>query len=148
MADWGERVSVSEHRFEEIEHTADWAIRVCARDLRGLFAGAAEGMFGLLTDLSHVTPDRDFEIELQAIDVETLLIDWLNELLYLGEQHGLVFNRFTILDLVANGDARLRAQVGGGQPAELFKVIKAATFHGLSIRRDNDGLQAELVFDV
>lgn len=141
-------VSTPDHHVQEIEHTADWAIRVRARDLTGLFAGAAEGMFSLLTDLSQVIPVRQFEIDLRAIDVETLLIDWLNELLYLSEEHGVVFTGFTIRDLTVDGGARLRAQVDGGHPSELFKVIKAATFHGLSIVRDDDGLQAELVFDV
>ncbi len=137
-----------DHHVEEIEHTADWAIRVRARDLPDLFAGAARGMFGLLTDLSAVVPDRYFEIDLEAIDVETLLIDWLNELLYLAEQHGFVFVDFTIHEVTAGDGARLRAQASGGRPAQLFKVIKAATFHGLSIRQDEDGLQVELVFDV
>ena len=137
-----------DYDIQEIEHTADWAIRVRARDMAGLFAGAAQGMFGLLTDLSRVAPARRFEIDLRAIDVETLLIDWLNELLYLSEQHGVVFTGFTIDSLTANGGARLRAQVDGGRPSQLFKVIKAATFHGLSIDHDDDGLQAELVFDV
>jgi len=137
-----------DYDIQEIEHTADWAIRVRARDMAGLFAGAAQGMFGLLTDLSRVAPVRRFEIDLRAIDVETLLIDWLNELLYLSEEHGVVFTAFTIHDLTADGGARLRAQVDGGRPSQLFKVIKAATFHGLSIDHDDDGLQAELVFDV
>ncbi|HET7089792.1 MAG TPA: archease [Anaerolineae bacterium] len=141
-------VSTPDHYVQEIEHTADWAIRVRARDLIGLFAGAAEGMFSLLTDLSQAIPVRQFEIDLRAIDVETLLIDWLNELLYLSEEQGVVFTGFTIRDLTIDGGARLRAQVDGGRPSELFKVIKAATFHGLSIVRDDDGLQAELVFDV
>ncbi len=139
---------MSERHVEEIEHTADWAIRVRARNLAGLFAGAAQGMFGLLTDLSRVTPDRDFAIELQAIDVETLLIDWLNELLYLAETHGIVFADFSIHDLSVNGGARLWGQARGGRPDALFKEIKAATFSGLSIIRDGDEFLAELVFDV
>jgi len=141
-------MGLPDHHVQEIEHTADWAIRVHARDLMGLFAGAAEGMFGLLTDLSQVTPVRRFEIDLRAIDVETLLIDWLNELLYLSEEHSVVFTGFTIHDLAVHGGAWLRAQVDGGHPSELFKVIKAATFHGLSIDRAEDGLLVELVFDV
>lgn len=127
---------------------ADWAIRVHARDATGLFVASACGMFSLLTDLSQVTPDRHFDIELQAIDVETLLIDWLNELLYLAEEHGLVFTDFAIHELTDKGVARLHASVSGGPPAGLFKVIKAATFSGLSIKNETDGLQAELVFDV
>jgi SHS2 domain-containing protein len=138
----------AEPHIEEIEHTADWAIRVRARDWPGLFVGAAQGMFGLLTDLAAVTVDHRLEISLQAIDAETLLIDWLNELLYLAEVHSQVFSEFEISDLVVNADARLQAQAGGGRPRELNKVIKAATFSGLSIRQAGGELLAEIVFDV
>ena len=141
-------MALPEHHIEEIEHTADWAIRVRARGVPGLFVGAARGMFGLLTDLSQVAVERRFEISLRAIDVETLLVDWLNELLFLGEQEGLVFCDFDIHDLAANGEARLRAQASGGRPGELLKVIKAATFSGLAIERGADGFQVDLVFDV
>jgi SHS2 domain-containing protein len=141
-------VTLPEHHIEEIEHTADWAIRVRARELPGVFIGAARGMFGLLTDLSQVAAGRRFEIDLQAIDVETLLIDWLNELLYLGEREGLVFCDFDVHDLAVSDGARLRAQVGGSRPGELLKTIKAATFSGLAIQRDEEGFQVDLVFDV
>lgn len=59
-----------------------------------------------------------------------------------------MFTHFTIDALVIDDFAHLRAQVRGGRPAELFKEIKAATFHGLSIVRADDGFKAELVFDV
>lgn len=137
------------HHIEEIEHTADWAIRVRARDWPSLFVGAAQGMFGLLADLSQVEHDHSFEIDLRAIDAETLLIDWLNELLYLAEERGIVFAGFAIRSLVANDSgATLFALARGGQPRELHKIIKAATFSGLSIQQVNGELQAEIVFDV
>lgn len=141
-------VEMPEPSFEEIEHTADWAIRVRARDLPELFATAARGMFSLLADLSTVPAARQFEIDLGAIDAETLLIDWLNELLYLAEEHQLIFASFTIHEIGGNGPVRLRATAGGGAPDELLKTIKAATFSSLSIERDGERYQAELVFDV
>jgi len=133
---------------EEIEHTADWAIRVRAADLPGLFIASAKGMFGLLADLAQITICRHVSVELHAIDFETLLIDWLNELLYLSEQHGVIFVEFAVEELSSGNDVSLRAHAAGGSPAELFKVIKAATFSGLTIRRVDDAFQAELVFDV
>ena len=133
---------------EEIAHTADWAIRVRAPDVPQLFEAAAEGMFGLLTDLSTIVPEQHHDIRLHAIDVETLLVDWLNELLYLAEQHGLAFTRFTIRELDLSGGSRLLALASGGRPRELNKAIKAATFSGLSIRQDSNGYQVDLVFDV
>lgn len=138
-----------DYQIEEIEHTADWAIRVRARDFRNLFVGAATGMFGLVAERSKVGLDRQVEIELDAIDIEVLLVDWLNELLYLSEEHNVVFFDFSIhaLDLRKEG-ARLRAQARGGQPDELFKVIKATTFGGLAIVQHDDAVQVEIVFDV
>ena len=135
-------------RIEEIEHTADWAIRVRTASLPDLFTAAAEGMFGLLADLSIVSRDQKHDIDLRAVDAEALLIDWLNELLYLAEQRGLVFARFDIHRLDTTDGAQLAATAFGGRPRELNKVIKAATFHGLAIRRDAAGFQVDLVFDV
>lgn len=141
--------------YEEIEHTADWAIRVRGRDLAELFAAAARGMFSLLTDLSAVEARREIELDLRAIDTETLLVDWLNELLYLSEQRQIVFNEFEIIQLDEpeagriERVARLRARVAGGPvPGGLRKVIKAATFSSLAIDRDAAAYSTEIVFDV
>ena len=119
-----------------------------ARGERGLFAGAARGMFSLLADLSQVSADRAFRVELSALDLETLLIDWLNELLYLAEDNGVVFVAFDIQRLDREWQVRLLAEARGGEPPALRKAIKAATFSGLSIRRRDHMIEAELVFDV
>ena len=134
--------------FREIEHTADWAIHVRATSPSELFVVAAQGMFSLLTELDAIEVDRELEIELEAIDRETLLIDWLNELLYLAEEHDLVFSRFEVELSDTNEGVSLRGRAGGGKPSELKKTIKAATFSSLAIHEAGDGLEAELVFDV
>ena len=140
--------------FEEIEHTADWALRVRGQTLAELFAAAARGMFSLLTDLSRVTAERHIELDLRSVDTETLLVDWLNELLYQAESKRVVFSTFEIVLLErpettpSERPARLRAIVTGGPAPELDKTIKAATFSGLAIRRDGTGFVSELVFDV
>jgi len=60
-----------------------------------------------------------------------------------------VFFEFDIDRFDAQSEpATLHASIRGGQPDELFKVIKAATFGGLSIGQDADGVVAEIVFDV
>lgn len=151
--------------FHEIEHTADWALRVRGASPAALFAAAARGMFSLLHDLSEVDITQHVEIELVAHDPETLLIDWLNELLYEAEERGVIFTDVAIdsLDVaietpqsgrgneVSGGDdggvARLRATVRGG-PAHLDKCIKAATFSSLRIEHDAQGYHVEIVFDV
>jgi SHS2 domain-containing protein len=139
--------------FEEIEHTADWAIRVRGKDLAELFATAARGMFSLITDLSQVETRREFELDLRAADVETLLVDWLNELLFLCEDKDLVFTEFQVEPVDEPQQhqlpvARLRATIRGGNVSERVKCIKAATFSSLAIQQRDGGYETELVFDV
>jgi SHS2 domain-containing protein len=136
--------------FEEIEHTADWALRVRGADYAALFQAAARGMFGLLAELDAVEPTIERRIALQSLDVEALLVDWLNELLYLAEAEQVVFTRFELarIDVAPDGGATLDARAWGGSAPELRKTIKAATFSGLAIQRTAAGLQVDLVFDV
>jgi SHS2 domain-containing protein len=140
---------VTESDFQEIEHTADWALRVRGESHAALFAAAARGMFSLLTDLSLVNETKRVQLELESVDLETLLIDWLNELLYRSEEDGVVFTQFTIHALgIAPDAAQLVATARGGVPAVLDKTIKAATFSSLRIEREASGYRAEIVFDV
>ncbi len=150
---------MSDAEFQEIEHTADWALRVRGDDLPSLFQAAARGMFSLLTDLTQVANTSRETVELEALDLETLLIDWLNELLYRVEGTNVVYTHFAIEDLDAGASgstkpaeqatpAKLRATVGGGPAPTLDKTIKAATFSGLHITRNKHGYTTEIVFDV
>jgi SHS2 domain-containing protein len=132
-------------RFEEIEHTADLAMRAYGRDLKELFANAAYGMFSMMTDLEAIVPTVRREVHLEAPDRETLLIDWLNELLYLWEVEEEVYSRFNIVSLSSTA---ISAEVGGGEAERVTKFIKAATFHDLEIAESGEGYVATITFGV
>jgi SHS2 domain-containing protein len=132
--------------FEIVEHTADWAIRVTAPDLAALFTYAAQGMNSLLVSQGETIPlDIEREIVLEAYDAESLLVDWLGELVYWAEMEQVVMHEF---DLQHISPTSLRAKVRGGRAFELEKHIKAVTYHNLAIEDTSDGLQVTLVFDV
>ena len=130
--------------FEEIEHTADPAIRVYGRDMKELFANAACGMFALMAEPSKETT-CEREVTLEANDYEGLLVDWLNELIYLHEVEGETYSQFAIETLLPT---KLKAHVIGGPTKHKTKAIKAATFHDLAIEETPSGLVATIVFDV
>ena len=132
-------------RFEEIEHTADLAIRAYGRDVRELFANAAHGMFALMAEPSLEEPAREREVSLEAPDYEGLLVDWLNELIYLHEVEGETYYQFAFETLLP---AKLKARVTGGSTKSKTKAIKAATFHELEVIQTNKGYEATIVFDV
>jgi SHS2 domain-containing protein len=132
--------------FEEVEHTADRALRIFGINLRELMISAAQGMTQLMVgNASEISTEIEKSIELQAVDAESLLVEWLSELAYWAETEMLIFKKFRITDVSAT---RLQATVSGGKAAELEKHIKAVTYHNLEIIQTPKGLEATIVFDV
>jgi SHS2 domain-containing protein len=131
--------------FEEVEHTADWAFRARGADLQQLFASAARAMFELQARGQLPAAEAvERDVEVQGFDRETLLVNWLNELLYLQEKHGETYSEFNIGEI---SETRLRARIRGRR-SPAARMIKAVTFHGLEIKRTLDGWEATVVVDV
>lgn len=132
--------------FEEVEHTADKALRIFGTSLSELFLSAAAGLTHLLAaDVSDISSEIEKTIELEAIDAESLLVEWLSELAYWAESEMLVFKKFSIQKATAT---KLQAKVSGGKTSVLEKHIKAVTYHNLKIIKTAEGLEATIVFDV
>ncbi len=131
-------------RYEPADHTADLAIRVYGGDLPQLFANAAYALFDLMTELPP-SASRERRVSLESSDLEGLLVDWLNELIYLHETEGETYTDFQIEELSPSG---LRARIHGAPTVRKTKAIKAATYHDLSIRNTPAGFEAHIVFDV
>jgi len=130
--------------FEEIHHTADWSIRVWAKDLPHLFSEAAFGLFAISGIVLAETPGVKKEIEMRSPDPESLLVAFLSELIYYAEQENLAFDKITV---EIRGD-QLLASMTGAPIKEINKYIKAVTFHNLKITEANSRVEAEIVFDV
>ena len=131
--------------YREIDHTADWALDVWAPSLEALFVEAARGMYALAGAAPGEGPRTQRTIALAAGDAESLLVAWLQELLYFTESEGLAFDEFRLARLDSE---RLEAEVAGAPAAHLEKVIKAVTYHNLAIRVTEAGYAVTIVFDV
>lgn len=132
--------------FEEIEHTADLSLRCGGPDLAHLFRNAARGMYHLMgvEKRSPQTKARH-SVALAALDVESLLVDWLSELAYLAETRSMVFDVMVFESLSAT---RLQAELTGSRAARIETLIKAVTFHRLEVEQSAEGFMATVVFDV
>jgi SHS2 domain-containing protein len=131
-------------RFREVEHTADRAFTVRGNDLAELFVQAARALRAIQGQPdTQETVSR--EVELSGVDRETLLVNWLNEILYLQDVHKESYSRF---QMAAISGTFLRASLHGEPNASIRRSIKAVTFHGLKIERLADGWEATIVVDV
>lgn len=130
--------------FEEVSHTADRSLQVWAPDTGTLFEQAAQGMYALMQPEYRPGSRIGIQLSLEAADLESLLVTFLNELLYYTERDGLAFDRFS----VQIQDHRLTADLRGRPAASIRKEIKAVTFHNLHIKARSGSFYVTLVFDV
>ena len=130
---------------EEVEHMADRAFRVRGRDLAELLEKAASAMVAL----DGQPPDSERfirrAIEVQGSDREALLVNWLNEILYLEQTHHEVYDHFLLSNVTDN---HLCAQLYGRQLDRSITSVKAVTFHNLEVSGTSEGFEATVVVDV
>jgi SHS2 domain-containing protein len=145
----GHVVGTVEKSFEVIDHTADIGIVAHGGDIKQVFANAALGLFNLMADLDDFKEDLQRELELSAEDVEILLVEWLNELIYIFDVEHIIFKRFEIEELTS---ARIRARCFGQKmkPGQhkLKREVKAATYHMLQISKEDGSYRVQVIFDI
>lgn len=135
--------------FEVFAVTADKGVRAWGKDLPEVFANTAQGMWSLMVEPGRAQRREMLPVTVEAGDRETLLVAWLNELLYLHEVEGFVAADFEVSHLT---DTRLEAEVWGERMDRtrhpLVGHVKAATYHLLHVRPTDGGWEAQVVVDV
>ena len=134
----------SESGYKELAHTADWALKVWAPDLGGLFIQAAQGMYALMRLTLEEIPCDEYIFAVNGHDAEGLLVSFLEELLYQAEMHGLGYRGFVL----QFADQQLTVTACAVPVCTMGKEIKAVTYHDLRIGKTAQGLETEIVFDV
>lgn len=135
--------------FEVIDHTADVGIIAYGAEIKQVFVNAALALFSLITELEDVGEELKYDVEVASEDRESLLVEWLNELVYLFDAEHVLLQRFDIQGL---SNTRLKAACYGEKfdPSRhrIKTGVKAATYHMLRIDKDNKGYKAQVIFDI
>jgi len=138
-------------KFEFIEHTADFGLRVYGKTPEGLFKNYASILFSTLTDYQ---PKKIIskKITLQAQSFAELLVGWLNELLSTFFADGFLPKEYNLKISDDKGGKILQAEIKGErfdfENNKLKREIKAATYHDLKVEENDGGYVAEVIFDV
>jgi SHS2 domain-containing protein len=135
--------------FAPIDHTADIGYRLAAPTLAELFAVAGRALFDAITELDSIQPQLARKIEVEAGDLEALLVAWLSELNFYCLTEFELYNDFTIETI---SPTSVRAGVRGEKidPARhvIQTEIKAVTYHELFVHETENGWEAQVIFDV
>ena len=135
--------------YELIDHTADVGLKAYGKTLSEAFENAAKGMFDIITDNSEIESIGQYDIELEAPNLEQLLVDWLSELLYLNTSRNQVFGFFKV-DLDEKNN-KLTAKIFGEKFSlskhKIGAEIKAVTYHILEVKKKKP-YHVQVLFDI
>jgi SHS2 domain-containing protein len=142
-------LSVMKEPFEILDHTADIGIIAYGADFEKLLSNAGLALFSLITDLGSIEERLHLDLEVRSEDRDSLLVDWLNELIYCFDSEHVLFNRF---DIETTTHSALRATCYGEDfdPSKhrIKTGVKAATYHMLRLDTDDNGYKAQIILDI
>jgi SHS2 domain-containing protein len=136
-------------KYKFIDHTGDLGIQVFGENLPELFRHAGEAFFHIITERKKVRKSMSRKITVNADGLEDLLVNWLNEFVFLFDTEMLLFRDFDIPSL---NEHHLEATVHGEPYDEkrhpIKTTVKGATYHQLEIYKEKDIWKAQVIFDV
>jgi SHS2 domain-containing protein len=135
--------------FELLDHPADTGFRAHGASLPELFANCAHALVFLILDPSNIQATDQFLLSAEGSDYESLMVNWLNEVLYYTDSRRIAFGAFDISKL---DETRIEC-LAAGEPRDPDwhppkVVVKAVTYHQLKIFPTADGWTAEVYVDV
>ncbi|MFW6048008.1 MAG: archease [Candidatus Natronoplasma sp.] len=134
--------------YEQIEHTADVGIHAYGDDLEEAFEETAKAMFSIITDISKVKKKNKRKLEVASENLESLLVNFLSELIYLHEVHNELYRDFDV-KIEEEGLIRLTASAEGEkidlERHDMDTAVKAVSYHEISIDSKGD---VRIIFDV
>ena len=136
-------------KFRVLEHTADVGFEAFGRTREEAFVNAARALMHLIVELDSIDPREEVSIEVRGADPETLLVNWLSEILYLHDAERWLFRDFRIkrleydeLTAVARGEKLQRPK------HHLKLLVKAITYHQLALEESPQGWRAQVYVDI
>ncbi|HTR20374.1 MAG TPA: archease [Gemmatimonadales bacterium] len=130
----------------DVGHTAEVELLARGRTFGDLLAAAGRGLGELSLGGSIPTASGEWRlVQVQAGDRAALVVNWLNELIYLAEVDRWIATEFTV-ERATDTDFAVRAR---GVTVDVPPSrVKAATLHGLEIAERDGLLQAHVILDV
>jgi SHS2 domain-containing protein len=142
--------------YEILEHTADLKIKVFGRTKEELFLNAVLALVDCLKPATKSLWQKIYhrrffatakrKLKISSSDLETLLVDFLSEVLYLIQTNKEVYDEVKFDKLLDN---ELEAELSGKKAESFGEDIKGVTYHSLKIEQKPDKTwEAIILFDI
>ena len=138
--------------FEYGDHTADILVIAYGQSLPEAFKNAALGVLNIMYDTSRVNSVDKVNVEVYGDDLEQLLFNWIDEVIYWFDGR-----KMAIGDIIINEFDEDKPRIKATLQGEHYNVerhgfrgtiVKAMTYNMMSIERVNNGFKVQFVVDI
>jgi len=133
-------------KYEILEHKADLKIKAFGKTKEELFKNM---LLGMVKSQKPEIKDKEKtkrEIKIKSVDLATLLVDFLNEILYLNQVNKEIYFKVKFEKFTNN---EIKAELTGQRVKRFGEDIKAATYHNLEIKQNkNKNWEGIVLFDI
>ena len=138
--------------YKFFDHTADVLFEAKGKTLDGLFEAAALATEETQVDLKTVKPKKTVKITIETSDLEALLFNFLQEIIFYKDAKQLLFSEFKIQIKENNGLYTLKAEMKGekiDQKKHKLNVdVKAVTLHRFEVKKIKNRWFARVILDI
>ena len=128
---------------------SELAVRVVGISQADLFANSAFALFDVMTDLEKIEVKERLPLEVEGVDRDDLMVNWMRELLYLYQGSGYLLKEFQIREVK---DTLVKADVCGEKidpdRHDMKKEITAVAYHQSRMEKTGNQWTAQLIFEV
>ncbi len=130
-----------------MEHTSEVGFRAYGETLDEAFENAGKAMFSLMADLDEIREDKTIEFDVDSEALDSLLYDFLDQLIYLRDVEGMLFRGFDVE--IDRDDFSLQAEATGCLIGDIpAQDVKAVTYSDMQIEETDEGWMLQVVLDV
>jgi SHS2 domain-containing protein len=136
-------------QFTVLDISGDVGLTAFGDNLQEAFVNIAIGMYTLMTGLDAVAATKMIEVSVENQSPDGLLVSWLNELIFQFDTYGFIGKK---IDITEFSETRISAKIAGEEfdpeRHEGKLLIKAATYHQLSIAKEDERWKISVIFDI
>jgi len=127
--------------------TSDVLFEAYGNSLKELFENSAEALASIQCKIADIPPDEPRLIELEARDIDELMISWLQQIIALVDTEEMFFSKFDIKEI---SEKKLTAEIWG-EPMTREKggtVVKAVTYYKFKLEKIKNKFKATISLDI
>jgi SHS2 domain-containing protein len=140
---------MEQKKYRILKRSTDLAIKVFGKSQEELFSNSAYALFDLMTDVEKVQVQERLPLEVEGVDRDDLMVNWMRELLYLYQGSGYLLKEFRLDEVKED---RIRGEVAGEKfdpdRHEIQREIRSVAYHQSRMERTGDQWTAQVIFEL